>query len=63
MITSVIRMTGSRGGPTHQIMPIQISDRLRCGSHLLKLDKAHRPIDLLPETHPLETLTSTEQRS
>lgn len=44
-------------------MSVHILYRPRRKRYILKLHKAHRSVDLLPKTHPLESLTPTEQRS
>ena len=46
---------------THQVVAVQILDGVSGKRHILKLDKAHGSIDLLPERHSLVSCTSREQ--
>ena len=48
---------------TYQSMPIKLHDGISSIPYILKFHKTHRPIDLLPKAHPLESGTSLEQRS
>lgn len=45
---------GDRKEKTYHPIPIQIPNRPRRKADVLVLYKTHRPVDLLPETHPFE---------
>ena len=48
---------------THQTMPVEMLDSVLGVIDILEFDKAHRPVDLLPKTHPLVAVACLEQRS
>lgn len=48
---------------THQTMTVQLLDGLAGEDNVFEFDKAHRPVDLLAETHALEARGALEQAS
>ena len=48
---------------THQTMPVEMLDSVLGVIDILKLDKAHGAIDLLPKAHPLVPVACLKQSS
>lgn len=63
VLSMVSLISESLARPTHQTVPIQLLDCLTREDNVFKLDKAHGPVDLLPEAHALEAWRPLEQPS